>query len=80
MIDPGPGYRRVNCPSCGTGVIRMSDGSARLQCSNLRWSHSGFSGGSCDYTTRDYASVPLRKGEALRVLDFTPFAYEAPTA
>ncbi|WP_093864340.1 hypothetical protein [Streptomyces sp. TLI_053] len=50
--------------------------SARLECSLLFCADAEFSGGSCDWATRDYDSVPLEEGEVLRIVAFTPFAYQ----
>ncbi|MEV5129283.1 hypothetical protein AB0K87_01970 [Streptomyces sp. NPDC053705] len=79
-FDPGPGHRKIRCPLCGEGTIRLATGTAELQCSKLKWSHSGFSGGSCTFATRDYTSIPLEPGERLVIRDFSPFAYTPPPA
>jgi hypothetical protein len=57
----------------------MATGTARLQCSRLRWSHDGFSGGHCDFATRNREDIPLEPGERLVIVDFTPFARLSPT-
>lgn len=74
MLNPGPGFRRIRCPACQRGEIRRASGSAQLQCDRLRWSHSGFSGGACDFTTHDETDLRLSAGEQLVIVDFTPFA------
>lgn len=76
MLNLGPSYRRIRCPKCHKGTIRLTAGTARLQCDRLYWSHSGFSGGSCDFATYDPESIPLEPGEVLRFEDFTPLAYQ----
>ena len=78
-LNPGPGHRRIPCPLCPNGTIRMAPDSAALRCSNLKWTHDGFSGGHCTFTTRDYSSVPLEPGERLVIRDFSPFAFAPPT-
>ena len=79
MLNPGPGFRRIPCPDCGRGEIQMASGGGQLQCSRLRWAHSGFSGGDCDFRTRDEAKLLPPAGERLTVVDFTPFARTTPT-
>ncbi|WP_327359776.1 hypothetical protein [Streptomyces sp. NBC_01304] len=77
-LNPGPGHRRIPCPLCANGIIRMASGGGTLQCSNLKWKHSGFSGGHCTFTTRDRNSIPLKPGERLVIRDFSPFAFARP--
>lgn len=74
-LNPGPGHRRIPCPLCDEGVIRMADDSGTLHCSRLKWEGDGFSGGHCTFTTRDRTTIPLKAGERLVIRDFTPFAY-----
>ncbi|MFD7705675.1 hypothetical protein [Streptomyces sp. NPDC059786] len=74
-LNPGPGHRRIACPLCGKGTIRLAVDSAALQCSRLKWKHDGFSGGHCTFITREYDSIPLKPGERLVICDFTPFAF-----
>ncbi|MFJ8752336.1 hypothetical protein ACIREO_23815 [Streptomyces sp. NPDC102441] len=60
-------------------MTRRSCGvTAALQCSALKWTHAGFSGGHCTFTTRDYTATPLKDGEKRVIRDFYPFAFTPP--
>ncbi|MFJ3182336.1 hypothetical protein ACIPJN_28645 [Streptomyces sp. NPDC086796] len=74
MLNPGPNFRRIVCPECRKGTIRLASGTARFQCSRLRQVIDGFQVGHCDFATRDRAEIPVEPGERVVVVDFTPFA------
>ncbi|MFF8994510.1 hypothetical protein ACF09H_32220 [Streptomyces sp. NPDC014983] len=74
MLNPGPNFRRIACPECQKGTIRLASGTARFQCSRLRQVIDGFPVGNCDFATRDRAEIPVEPGERVVVVDFTPFA------
>ena len=62
MLNPGPGFRRIPCPACKSGKIRLASGTRQFRCSH------------CDFRTRDEADLKLPDGVRLAIVDFTPFA------
>ncbi len=62
MLNPGPGFRRIVCPCCQWGEIRLASGTREFRC----W---------CGFATRDEADLQLPRGEQLTIVDFTPFAH-----
>ncbi|MEU0374945.1 hypothetical protein ABZ070_33060 [Streptomyces sp. NPDC006283] len=75
MLNPGPNFRRITCPQCEKGRIVLATGTARFQCSRLRQVVDGFKIGNCDFATRDRDEIPVKPGERVVVVDFTPFAH-----
>jgi hypothetical protein len=74
LRPPGPEFRKIRCPRCAQGFIRMAGGTAQYQCSRLHQVIDGFEVGDCDFTTRDESRIPVEPNERFVVVDFTPFA------
>ena len=62
MLNPGPGHRRIPCPACQRGEIRLASGTREFRC----W---------CGFASRDEADLRLPSRERLVIVDFTPFAH-----